>query len=263
MGGTYRASGTTGVGRIGRQAGRAGGARVGALHRTTEARTAIWRMWAGGPPWYLAAVTDWWRRRPPVVQDLLAGGAVAVAWFTAFHLFRQHGWSPRQPETFVVAGIWTAGGRRSAEGAPGVGVRRRRRGLPARLRRDVAERVPPAAGARRRVHGDELGAGPPSRGVDRLHGGQPRPLLEPRPRRPRPGARRPPLRLAQRALHRAGDGERGGARVAHAPAGRDLPRPRRSATPSSSAYGPPRRSGSSPKSAPASRASCTTSSPTT
>ena len=51
----------------------------------------------------------WWRRRPPVVQDLLAGGAVAVAWFTAFHLFRQRGWSPRQPETFVVAGVWTAG----------------------------------------------------------------------------------------------------------------------------------------------------------
>ena len=66
-------------------------------------------MWAGWPPWYLAAVTAWWRRRPPVVQDLLVGGAVAVAWFTAFYLFRQHGWSPRQPETFVIAGIWTAG----------------------------------------------------------------------------------------------------------------------------------------------------------
>jgi signal transduction histidine kinase len=53
-------------------------------------------------------VADWWRRRPPVVQDLLAGGAVAVAWFTAFHLFRQRGWSPREPDTFVVAGVWTA-----------------------------------------------------------------------------------------------------------------------------------------------------------
>jgi signal transduction histidine kinase len=51
----------------------------------------------------------WWRRRPIVVQDLLAGAAVAVAWFTAFHLFRQRGWSPRQPDTFEVAGIWTAG----------------------------------------------------------------------------------------------------------------------------------------------------------
>lgn len=51
----------------------------------------------------------WWRRRPPVVQDLLAGGAVAVAWFTAFHLFRQRGWSPREPDTFEVAGLWTAG----------------------------------------------------------------------------------------------------------------------------------------------------------
>ena len=58
---------------------------------------------------YRAAVADWWRRRPPVVQDLLAGGALAVAWFTAFHLFRQRGWSPREPETFVVAGVWTAG----------------------------------------------------------------------------------------------------------------------------------------------------------
>ncbi len=70
---------------------------------------AMWRMWAAGPPWYLEAVTAWWRRCPSVVQDLLAGSAVAVAWFTAFHLFRQHGWSPRQPETFVIAGIWTAG----------------------------------------------------------------------------------------------------------------------------------------------------------
>jgi signal transduction histidine kinase len=54
-------------------------------------------------------VTGWWRRCPPVVQDLFAGGAVAVAWFTAFHLFRQRGWSPREPDTFVVAGVWTAG----------------------------------------------------------------------------------------------------------------------------------------------------------
>ena len=53
-------------------------------------------------------MADWWRRLPPVVQDLLAGAAVAVAWFTAFHLFRQRGWSPRLPETFVVAGVWTA-----------------------------------------------------------------------------------------------------------------------------------------------------------
>ena len=39
----------------------------------------------------------------------MAGAAVAVAWFTAFVLFRQRGWSPREPETFVVAGVWTAG----------------------------------------------------------------------------------------------------------------------------------------------------------
>jgi signal transduction histidine kinase len=54
-------------------------------------------------------VVAWWRRRPPVVQDLLTGGAVAVAWFTAFYVFRERGWSPMQPETFVVAGVWTAG----------------------------------------------------------------------------------------------------------------------------------------------------------
>jgi len=66
-------------------------------------------MWGRNAPWYRAAVADWWRRRPPVVQDVLAGGAIAVAWFTAFHLFRQRGWSPREPDTFVVAGVWTAG----------------------------------------------------------------------------------------------------------------------------------------------------------
>jgi signal transduction histidine kinase len=51
----------------------------------------------------------WWRRRPLVVQDALVAGAFAVAWFTAFHVFRQQGWSPREPRTFEVAGIWTAG----------------------------------------------------------------------------------------------------------------------------------------------------------
>lgn len=34
---------------------------------------------------------------------------VAVGWFTAFLLFRERGWSPREPRTFVVAGVWTAG----------------------------------------------------------------------------------------------------------------------------------------------------------
>jgi signal transduction histidine kinase len=109
MEGTDRASDTTGVGRIGRRACGAGDGRVDDVHRTMEARRSIRPMWAGTPRWYRAAVTDWWRRCPPVVQDLLAGGAVAVAWFTAFHQFRQGGWSPREPETFVVAGVWTAG----------------------------------------------------------------------------------------------------------------------------------------------------------
>jgi signal transduction histidine kinase len=109
MEGTGRASGTLGVGRIGRQAGRAAGSRIDALHRTKEARPAIRPMWPGTPRRYRVAMAAWWRRRPPVVQDLLAGGAVAVTWFTAFYLLRQRGWSPREPETFVVAGLWTAG----------------------------------------------------------------------------------------------------------------------------------------------------------
>jgi signal transduction histidine kinase len=50
----------------------------------------------------------WWRRRPLVVQDLLAGLALAATWFAAYHLFRGRGWSPREPATFVVAGTWTA-----------------------------------------------------------------------------------------------------------------------------------------------------------
>ena len=54
-------------------------------------------------------VAGWWRRRPPVVQDLLVGAVVAIAWFTAFRLFREGGWSPREPATFVLAGLWTAG----------------------------------------------------------------------------------------------------------------------------------------------------------
>ena len=51
----------------------------------------------------------WWRRHPPVVQDLIAAAVIGVAWVTAFSLFRQQGWSPREPDTFVVAGVWTAG----------------------------------------------------------------------------------------------------------------------------------------------------------
>src|SRR5687768_16628994 len=109
MEGTGRASGATGLGHIGRRAGRAAGPRIDALHRSAEARSAIRPMWSGTEPRYRVAMAAWWRRRPLVVQDLLAGGAVAVAWFTAFHLFRQRGWSPRAPETFVVAGVWTAG----------------------------------------------------------------------------------------------------------------------------------------------------------
>jgi signal transduction histidine kinase len=53
-------------------------------------------------------VAAWWRRRPALVQDLIAGAVVGVAWFTAFWLFRRQGWAPREPETFVVAGVWSA-----------------------------------------------------------------------------------------------------------------------------------------------------------
>jgi signal transduction histidine kinase len=56
---------------------------------------------------YRACVAGWWRRRSPVVHDLIAAAAVAAVWFGAFHLFRRHGWLPRQPETFVIAGLWT------------------------------------------------------------------------------------------------------------------------------------------------------------
>jgi signal transduction histidine kinase len=75
----------------------------------TEAYLAVRPMSVGIERRYRAVVAAWWRRQSPVVQDLLAGGAVAVAWFTAFHLLRQRGWSPRHPDTFVVAGVWTAG----------------------------------------------------------------------------------------------------------------------------------------------------------
>jgi signal transduction histidine kinase len=53
-------------------------------------------------------VDAWWRRRPPVVQDLLAGAVIGVGWFTAFWALRHHGWSPREPDSFVTAGAWTA-----------------------------------------------------------------------------------------------------------------------------------------------------------
>jgi signal transduction histidine kinase len=58
---------------------------------------------------YGADVAAWWRRQPPVVQDLLAAGALAVVWFTAFALFRAQGWKPQEPDTFVIAGVWTVG----------------------------------------------------------------------------------------------------------------------------------------------------------
>src|SRR5690348_14386816 len=73
-----------------------------------EACPAMRPMSAGCNLDTVQLVAAWWRRRPPAVQDLLAGAAVAVAWFTAYKVFRQHGWSPAQPRTFEVAGIWTA-----------------------------------------------------------------------------------------------------------------------------------------------------------
>jgi signal transduction histidine kinase len=109
MEGTGRASARTGFGRIGREAARAAGHRLGAVNRTTEAVLGHVADVGRHVPLYRAVVADWWRRRPPVVQDVLAGVAVAVAWFTAFHLFRERGWSPSEPDTFVMAGVWTAG----------------------------------------------------------------------------------------------------------------------------------------------------------
>lgn len=79
-----------------------------AIGRRAEPASSVRPMWAARGPWYRAPVAAWWRRRPPAVQDLLAGAAVALVWFAAFHVFQERGWSPREPDTFVVAGVWTA-----------------------------------------------------------------------------------------------------------------------------------------------------------
>ena len=52
-------------------------------------------------------MSPWWRQRPIVVQDLVVAAVLVMGWFVAFELFRDRGWSPAQPHTFVVAGIWT------------------------------------------------------------------------------------------------------------------------------------------------------------
>jgi signal transduction histidine kinase len=49
-----------------------------------------------------------WRDLPAGVQDAVVGVAFAVVWFAAYRYWRDNGWRPRYPETYVLAGLWSA-----------------------------------------------------------------------------------------------------------------------------------------------------------
>lgn len=50
-----------------------------------------------------------WRDLPAPVQDLLGALAFACLWFGAYLYWRDGGWLPRNPETYELAGAWSAG----------------------------------------------------------------------------------------------------------------------------------------------------------
>jgi hypothetical protein len=49
-----------------------------------------------------------WRDLPAGVQDAVVGVAFAVVWFAAYHYWRDDGWRPRHPDTYELAGLWSA-----------------------------------------------------------------------------------------------------------------------------------------------------------
>jgi signal transduction histidine kinase len=52
-------------------------------------------------------VTDRWRRVPWAVQDALAAVALGLLWLAVYRYARGHGWYPRYPDTYVLAGVWS------------------------------------------------------------------------------------------------------------------------------------------------------------
>jgi signal transduction histidine kinase len=49
-----------------------------------------------------------WRDLPAEVQDAVVGIAFAVVWFAAYRYWRGDGWRPRHPDTYELAGLWSA-----------------------------------------------------------------------------------------------------------------------------------------------------------
>jgi len=49
-----------------------------------------------------------WRDLPAGVQDAVVGAAFAVVWFAAYRYWRDGGWRPRYPDTYELAGLWSA-----------------------------------------------------------------------------------------------------------------------------------------------------------
>jgi len=49
-----------------------------------------------------------WRSLSPFVQDLIAGIGFVIMWFAAFTFWTNNGWYPARPETWVMAGGWSA-----------------------------------------------------------------------------------------------------------------------------------------------------------
>jgi signal transduction histidine kinase len=49
-----------------------------------------------------------WRDLPAGFQDAVIGVAFAIVWFAAYRYWRDNGWQPRHPETYELAGLWSA-----------------------------------------------------------------------------------------------------------------------------------------------------------
>lgn len=57
---------------------------------------------------YRREVVEQWRRLNPRVQDAAAGIVLLLGWIAVFAYFDHHGWNPRRPGPYLLAGVWSA-----------------------------------------------------------------------------------------------------------------------------------------------------------
>ena len=97
-----------------------------------------------------------WRELPAGVQDAVVGVAFAVVWFAAYRYWRADGWRPRYPDTYELAGLWSALALGLRRVAPWPLLLVTAIAYPLLYHPDAPDGVPLAADPHRRLRRDEL-----------------------------------------------------------------------------------------------------------